>query len=79
MITTLSKWGNSLGVRLPQKSLSMLGLKQNSSIEIITTENSIILKPVDTPSSLAELFEGYDGDYQPEEFDWGEPVGREIW
>ncbi len=28
--------------------------------------------------SLEELFEGYEGDYKPEEEDWGPPVGREV-
>ncbi len=31
------------------------------------------------PKSIEELFEGYDGDYAPTEFDWGEPVGSEVW
>lgn len=28
--------------------------------------------------TIDELFEGYEGDYKPEEIDWGEPVGKEI-
>ena len=28
--------------------------------------------------TIDELFEGYEGDYKPEEIDYGEPVGKEI-
>jgi len=28
--------------------------------------------------TIEELFEGYEGDYEYEEIDWGEPVGAEI-
>jgi hypothetical protein len=27
----------------------------------------------------ATLFEGYDSDYHPKEYDWGKPKGREVW
>lgn len=27
--------------------------------------------------TINELFEGYEGDYKPEEWDTGEPVGNE--
>ena len=29
--------------------------------------------------SLEERFEGYTGDYKCTEYDWGEPVGKEVW
>ncbi|MDR0308637.1 MAG: hypothetical protein LBH87_01745 [Coriobacteriales bacterium] len=29
--------------------------------------------------TIADLFEGYTGDYQPQEMDWGSPVGKEMW
>ena len=29
--------------------------------------------------SLEEVFEGYRGNYIPDEVDWGDPVGKEIW
>jgi hypothetical protein len=28
--------------------------------------------------SIEELFEGFEGEYEPMEIDWGEPVGEEI-
>jgi antitoxin component of MazEF toxin-antitoxin module len=29
--------------------------------------------------SIEELFAGFQGEYEPVEIDWGEPVGKEIW
>jgi antitoxin MazE len=29
--------------------------------------------------SIQELFEGFDGEYEPVEIDWGKPVGDEVW
>jgi antitoxin MazE len=29
--------------------------------------------------TIEERFKDYDGNYKPEEVDWGESVGREIW
>ena len=29
--------------------------------------------------TIEELFEGFEGEYIPEEIDWGEDVWREIW
>ena len=31
-----------------------------------------------TRQTINELFEGYDGEYEPVEIDWGKPVGKEI-
>jgi antitoxin MazE len=33
---------------------------------------------IKTRPTIQELFADYEGDYQPEDFDWGEPVGDEI-
>ncbi|MDR0947497.1 MAG: hypothetical protein LBM87_07145 [Ruminococcus sp.] len=30
-------------------------------------------------STIEELFEGFEGDYEPVEIDWGKPQGNELW
>ena len=32
-----------------------------------------------TRPTISELFEEYDGEYEPVLIDWGVPVGKEIW
>ncbi|MFI3173986.1 MAG: hypothetical protein R3Y53_02140 [Bacillota bacterium] len=29
--------------------------------------------------TIEELFEGYEGEYESPEIDWGKPVGDEVW
>ena len=33
----------------------------------------------DEKTTLEELFDDCERDYTPEEFDWGSPVGKEVW
>ena len=83
MTTTVQKWGNSQGVRLPKAILEQLLLKENDRVEITAINDSIVIKKTTrkrrAKKSLEERFENYDGDYQCAEYDWGEPVENEVW
>ena len=37
------------------------------------------LEKANKRKNIKELFKDYDGNYEPTEIDWGEPVGDEIW
>ena len=43
-----------------------------------TTINSNELALAEKHKTIKELFEGFSGEYVPEEMDWGIPVGKEI-
>ena len=78
MVTTMQKWGTSLGVRIPKTILSNLGIKENDKVEIQNQGNGIFIKKALT--DLDMLFEGYEGDAICGEFDFGEDVGVErVW
>ncbi len=83
MLTTIQKWGNSKGVRLPKAILDALLLHENDSVEVYAESESIIIRKAArkrrAKRSLEERFEGYSGDYQCVEWDTGKPVGREEW
>jgi len=83
MMTTIQKWGNSQGVRLPKVILESVELKENDIIDITVENDSIIIKKAARKRrakvSLEERFKNYDGEYQPVEYDWGKPVGKELW
>ena len=80
MEVKLQKWGNSVGIRLPKFIVDDLKLKINGSINLEKIGEKIVLSKVTFKDmTLEERFEGYDGDYEPEEIDWGKPVGKEIW
>ena len=81
MQTTIKKWGNSQGIRIPKAFLESLGMKENDNVEIERVDDSIVIKKIITSQKLTlnDIFDGYTENYQPKEFDWGNPVGKEVW
>lgn len=80
----ICKFGNSLGVLVPQQIVEKMGLKDGDKI-VIEMENDVITlkKESDVLNiprfKLEDLLKGYEG-YQNEEY-WKdvEPVGEEVW
>ena len=81
MIAYIQKWGNSQGIRIPKNFLDELEIKEREQVEIILSpeDKSLIIRKPKHCKTLRELFENYEGDYQCEEIEIGEPVGREVW
>ncbi|MCL2011031.1 MAG: AbrB/MazE/SpoVT family DNA-binding domain-containing protein [Synergistaceae bacterium] len=83
MITTIQKWGNSQGVRLPKAVLDVLFLQENDPVEIVAENDTIIIKKAArkrrAKKSLEERFINYAGNYQCMEWNTGKPVGNEAW
>jgi len=82
MLTTIKKWGNSQGVRLPLDVLKEAEIDKDSIVNISAQGNRIVItkaEPQRKRQNIMELFEGYVGKYEPTEIDWGEPVGKEVW
>ena len=81
MTVNIQRWGNSQGIRIPKHMLDDLSWSDNETVDI-TVENGKIVIERTSPSqkkNIVELFEGFNGKYDAEEFDWGEPSGREVW
>lgn len=83
MITTIVKWGNSQGIRLPKVLLENVNMAENDVVEVLSENDTIIIKKSKKEpkkyQSIQELFAEYNGEYQPIEMNWGEPQGEEIW
>lgn len=79
MTTTIQKWGNSQGIRIPKPILEELNISENEEVDLIVENNSLVIKKVNKRKTIQELFEGYDGIYKPKEYDWGKPMGKEVW
>ncbi|WP_330203434.1 AbrB/MazE/SpoVT family DNA-binding domain-containing protein [Cyanobacterium sp. DS4] len=79
-MSVISKWGNSLAVRIPKAIASQLQLTEGSEISIDVVEKNIIIKPTHQRKkyTLEELLEGMTPEKQHNEVDWGEPVGEEV-
>lgn len=52
---TLSKWGNSSAVRIPNQFIKLLNLEEGAELQIILTpENDILLRPTVKPQESNE-------------------------
>lgn len=79
MITTIQKWGNSQGIRIPKSLLNAVHWDENEQLSLIVQDNKIIIEKTESRKNIKELFEGFNGEYKPINIDWGAPVGGEIW
>lgn len=84
---TISKWGNSQGIRLPKNILEKLHLRENDKVEISVKGEEIIIQKTKKYNNLEERLEAFYGRPISEigkiedekEVDWGAPEGDEIW
>lgn len=79
MSTTITKIGNSQGIRLKKSMLEKIGLNVNDEVNVELIDNKIIIEKV-KPGTMSELFADYvdDGIREPLIFD-DETVGKELW
>lgn len=80
MLAQVKAWGNSQGIRIPQKILKETKIKTNDFLEIEVVNDEIVLRKKNRHLTLAERIAKAGGTLEHvSEYDWGEPVGREIW
>ena len=87
MQTTVVKWGNSHGIRLPKAFLQNIKITENDPVDVILENEKIIIKKVNLKEHKTikqRLMDFYGDNYQEysmpqKEMDWGKPVGNEIW
>ena len=79
MTTTIQKWGNSQGIRIPKILLDTVNWSENEEIVITVEDGKLIIEKTENRKNIKELFQDYEDEYKPEEIDWGSPVGDEIW
>ena len=87
MKTTLQRWGNSQGIRLPKAIVESMGIAVGASVIVEISEDSSQITITPTPASRpirgrhriedliaessAQAFEG--------KCDWGKVAGKEVW
>jgi antitoxin MazE len=79
MHTQVSKWGNSLGVRIPKACAKELGLVEGTTVDVKVSGGKLVLAPARRDYNLEELVAGITPKNRHTETDWGTPVGKEIW
>jgi antitoxin MazE len=82
MITKVQKWGNSQGLRLSKELLSDAEINVGDAVDVAVRQGTLVVIPIRRVRGghdLRELVSRIPKDYEPEEVDWGPPVGREAW
>ena len=81
LLIKISKWGNGQGIRIPKSVLELLKWQKDDELEMIVEKGNLKIQKVEKEKrkTIKELFANYDGSYEKQEIDWGEPQGKEIW
>jgi antitoxin MazE len=83
--TTIVKWDNSQGIKIPKAFLNDIHVSENDPVDIIVSDEKIIIKEIKglkhktTKERLVEFY-GTNFDQKrtgQSEIDWGKPVGKE--
>jgi len=77
MNTTLAKWGNSLGIRIPNAIAKELGVGPGASVRVFAQKGRIIVEPV--LYDIESLVNGITPGNSHAAIDTGSPVGSESW
>ncbi len=85
MNVAISKWGNSIGIRIPVIITESLGLRAGDQVDFELKDGGMFMKKKQSTLQMFEQFYGkaFDqitqDDLGPaDEMDWGEDVGGEI-
>jgi antitoxin MazE len=79
MRSRISKWGNSLGIRIPKPFVAEAQLQDGTEVELTVQDGRIIITPVSSHYVLDDLVRGITAENRHTETDWGEPTGSEVW
>jgi antitoxin MazE len=77
---TVSKWGNSLAIRIPLALARQVSLNEGDSVALtLDGDGGIILRPSRKKYELSALVAGITRKNRHRETDWGHPQGEESW
>jgi antitoxin MazE len=80
MRSRVQKWGNSLAVRIPKPFADEMGVGQNSSVQMMVDEGTLVIAPDrEGEWTLEALLAGVTDENIHSEWDTGGPEGRERW
>ncbi len=80
MTTTVQKWGNSLGIRIPKDIADIIGAQEGKELNISTEHRKMIIElAVPKKIDIEKLIKKITPRNSHGEFDWGTPVGDEVW
>jgi antitoxin component of MazEF toxin-antitoxin module len=88
MTTTVTNYGDSLGIQFPKSLWENVHISENDNVEIWVKDNAIVIKRQEdkkhhtTKERIAAFCSKTRIDAEQSqlfEMDWGKPQGKEIW
>ncbi len=80
MLAKVQRWGNSLAIRIPRSFAIEAGFENDSMVNMQLEEGKLIVETARLPSYVLEdLLAQVTDENVHEEYDWGKPVGKEVW
>lgn len=78
--STISKWGNSLAVRIPLALAKRASLGEGDFVTLDLDRNGVIvLRPARRKYQLSDLVAGITSKNRHPPTEWGPPQGEEFW
>jgi antitoxin MazE len=77
MQVQLTRWGNSLGLRIPKALTERFGLVEGEKVLLAVEIDHIVISLPRLPTRIADLVADLTHDELAEAFDWGPDLGRE--
>lgn len=78
MSTTVQKWGNSLGIRIPSQIAEKIAISQGSEVDLmVSDDHSLIVIPKKKKPTLEELLAQCKPENRHDEIDFG-VTGKEL-
>jgi antitoxin MazE len=80
MKTQVSKWGNSLAIRIPKPIASAAKLKAGDDLDLdVEGPGTVKLQKPEKKLTLKDLVDRISSENIHGETDWAEPQGNEAW
>jgi len=67
MVVTINKWGHSIGIRIPKKMANSYNIKEGSDIQLIETEEGILIRAVKSEITYEDLLDSIPENYDNED------------
>jgi antitoxin MazE len=78
MQVLISKWGNSLGLRLPRALIQQIGVSEGQLVSVIAEGNRLIVEAAAPSYRLEEMLSNVTPEAMRAAFQWDADVGREV-
>jgi antitoxin MazE len=78
----ITKWGNSLGFRIPRGIADSLDIQVGDSLELTPADGGLLLKKAPSREKhyvLADILDSFAPSSMHTEVDFGKPKGEEVW